>query len=88
MLWGVLVATKSIDLGGSPTSRQARREPFRSQAPGGVGWWIPRGDIDLQGYSYKPPGKIEKLAGETLCITGLVSVNMRSRIGKYAQPYR
>ena len=85
LLWGVLVATKSIDLGGSPTSRKARREPFRSQAPGGVGWWIPRGDIDLQGYSYKPPGKIGKPAGETLWITSPVCVNQRRRMRKSAQ---
>ena len=61
---------------------------FRSQAPGAVGWWIPRGDIDLQGYSYKPPGKIGKPAGKTLWITRRVSVNLRSRIGKSAQSYR
>ncbi len=35
---------------------------------------------------YKPPGKIGKRAGKTLWITSRILVNMRTCIGKYAQP--
>ena len=84
MLWGVLVATKSL-IWAAAQRAEGEAGAFRSQAPGAVGWWIPRGDIDLQGYSYKRPGKIGEPAGETLWITRYVWVNMRSRMGKYAQ---
>ena len=45
----------------------------------------PPGDIDLQGYSYKPPGKIGKPAGKSLCITSKMMVDQRTRDGRSAQ---
>ena len=56
-----------------------------TQTEQNLGHFRSAGDIDLQGYSYKPPGKIDKRAGKTLWITGSVRVNMRSGEGKYAQ---
>ena len=50
---------------------------------GFVGWSA--GYIDLQGYSYKPTGKIGKLAGKTLCISAFMCQLMRRRVSTYAQ---